>query len=95
MDNYNFNFVRVTKWDDGKINVELYSVHDSMDEVKRAIDKDIFYENELSNGRLKAERVKGMGRPYQFSTRDDEGGCTIERFILSMNHDLFIARIGD
>lgn len=93
--NYNYNFVRVTRHDSGKINVELCSVHDSMDEVKRAIDKDVFYEHELSNGRLKAERVKGMGRPYQFSTRDDERGCTIERFILSQNGDLFRVSIGD
>lgn len=95
MDYYNNNFIRVTKYDDGKINVELCFAHDSMDEVKRMIDKDIFIENELSNGRLKAEKVKGMGRPYQFRTRDEEGGCTIERFILSMNNDLFFVRIGD
>ena len=51
MDNYNFNYVRVTKYDGGYIEVELCSTHDSMDEVKRAINKDIFYENALSNGR--------------------------------------------
>lgn len=91
MDNNNYNFVRVTKYDDGKIDVELCFEHDSIDEVKRAIDKDIFFEKELSNGRLNAKRV-GCGG-YQFETRDDEQQCIIVRSVLSMNNDLFRLQI--